>query len=178
MTARLRRHPSLEPHRHGPRLLCCLGWVGSDRFGGSGSVTRVQLRLLDFEFFVPCSGAIFHWGYRLGALGSDGCNDGRLAIALYGWWCLQGSPWELLLPWDCRHAGAYVMRRSCLVLARVPTEAMGWMVGTRGHPLSGPCPRFADPRSEGSLTLARPTRHGFFRNGGPGQVRCRARPGR
>ena len=24
------------------------------------------------------------------------------------------------------------MRRSCLVLARVPTEAMGWTVGTRG----------------------------------------------
>jgi hypothetical protein len=40
-------------------------------------------------------------------LGSGGCNDGRPANALCGWWCLQGSPREFLLPWDCRPAGAF-----------------------------------------------------------------------
>jgi hypothetical protein len=31
-------------------------------------------------------------GVSSDALGSGGCNDGRPANALHGWWCLQGSP--------------------------------------------------------------------------------------
>jgi hypothetical protein len=134
-----RQHPSSEPHRHGPRLVRWLGWVGSDRCGGSGSVTRIQLRLLNFRVLVPpCSGAILYWGLSSDALGFGGCNDGRPASALYGWWTLQGSPRELLLPWGCCHAGAYVMRRSCLVLALGADRGHGMDGRHPGHPLAGP----------------------------------------
>jgi len=71
-------------------------------------------------------------------------------------------------PWGCCLPERTLRGVRVWWLPWVPTEAMGWTVGTRGH-LAGSCRRFADPRPPGSLTPAWHTRDGFFRNGGPGQ---------
>jgi hypothetical protein len=94
-----------------------------------------------------------------GILGSGGCNDGRPANALYGRWCLPrippgASPALGLLP--CRERTLCGVRVWCW--PRVPTEAMGWTVGTRGTSTPSQGSRAADPRP--SKALAPPGRLG------------------
>jgi hypothetical protein len=94
------------------------GLAGSDRCGCSDSVALVQLRLLELELFSadllssdpPPEASPGAWDRAAVTMG------GRPTLFLDGG-VSQGSPRELLLPWDCCHAGAYVTRRSCLVLA-------------------------------------------------------------
>jgi hypothetical protein len=109
-------------------LAWCVALDCQTELGCSGSVTRVQLRLLDFEFFVPPAQERPTGGIAWALWDRAAVTMGGRPSLFMGGGVLQGSPRELLLPWGCCHAGACVMRRSCLVLAPG---------ADRGHGLDG-----------------------------------------
>ena len=92
-------------------------------------------------------GAILHRGFIACRLRYGGGNDERAANALYGGGVSQGSP-----PGSFSGFGVTAMpertfhRVRVWCLPRVPTEAMGWTVGTPGHPPPEPGSRSCRPK--------------------------------
>ena len=82
------------PGAHATALACALlGPVGSDRYGCSGSGAHLQPCLRQSDcFLLVCSGATLHRRYRLSALGSGGCNEGRRPTLCIGRGVSQESP--------------------------------------------------------------------------------------